>query len=289
MIKVLKDKTYIPSAVATFCKLAGNSVEVIGNQTLLINELIQAERYHLRSAFDIVCKEAGVLRFLPISDTECSIELMMFVNADQESEQAEVLLLSFHPGFMSQWAMELLLKEHAFRRDESTERTFEINNLIRDEAANLCNYNSTLGAFQQSLLQTEHALRLLRKVTDTINIPFTACPVPACRFLAHESEREKIFSARQYLDERYDETVSIKELARAVAMNECYLKKGFKTLIGSTIHEYQLTRRVSKAKEFFQEGKSVTDVAAMLGYSSISHFSTAFKKATGIKPCELLR
>jgi len=26
----------------------------------------------------------------------------------------------------------------------------------------------------------------------------------------------------------------------------------------------------------------------LLGYSSISHFSTAFKKHTGIKPCELL-
>jgi len=33
---------------------------------------------------------------------------------------------------------------------------------------------------------------------------------------------------------------------------------------------------------------SVTEVALFLGYSSISHFSTAFKKHTGLKPCELL-
>ena len=32
----------------------------------------------------------------------------------------------------------------------------------------------------------------------------------------------------------------------------------------------------------------VTDVSSLLGYSSISHFSTAFKKHTGLKPCELL-
>jgi len=38
----------------------------------------------------------------------------------------------------------------------------------------------------------------------------------------------------------------------------------------------------------YEKGLSVTDVSAILGYSSISHFSTAFKKHTGLKPCELL-
>jgi AraC-like DNA-binding protein len=38
----------------------------------------------------------------------------------------------------------------------------------------------------------------------------------------------------------------------------------------------------------YEKGLSVTDVSALLGYSYISHFSTAFKKHTGLKPCELL-
>ncbi|MBS1690543.1 MAG: helix-turn-helix transcriptional regulator, partial [Bacteroidetes bacterium] len=63
----------------------------------------------------------------------------------------------------------------------------------------------------------------------------------------------------------------------------------FKALVGKTIHEYQQGLRITKAKELLQqEGQSVSDVANILGYSSISHFSTAFKKATGMKPCELL-
>jgi AraC-like DNA-binding protein len=37
-----------------------------------------------------------------------------------------------------------------------------------------------------------------------------------------------------------------------------------------------------------EKGLNVTEVSDLLGYSSISHFSTAFKKYTGIKPCELL-
>jgi AraC-like DNA-binding protein len=95
--------------------------------------------------------------------------------------------------------------------------------------------------------------------------------------------------ARRVIEENLDQPLTIKELSRRVAMNECYLKKGFKALVGKTLHEYQQELRIGKAKQLLkQPGYSVSDVANALGYSSISHFSTAFKKATGMKPCELL-
>jgi AraC-like DNA-binding protein len=132
-------------------------------------------------------------------------------------------------------------------------------------------------------------MHLLRRALECITIPFTICQVPACRFLSNESECDKIQEARRILDQNIDQPHTIRELARKVAMNECYLKKGFKTLVGKTIHEYQQHVRIEKAKELLQhQGRSVTDVANTLGYSSISHFSTAFKRVTGMKPCELL-
>ena len=95
--------------------------------------------------------------------------------------------------------------------------------------------------------------------------------------------------AQVVIKDHLDSPLTIKELSRKVAMNECYLKKGFKALTGKTIHEYTQELRIAKAKDLLkQDGVSVSDVANTLGYSSISHFSTAFKKATGLKPCELL-
>jgi AraC family transcriptional regulator len=110
-----------------------------------------------------------------------------------------------------------------------------------------------------------------------------------CKFLANEADREKINLAREILLEHIGEPLTIRELSRKVAINECYLKKGFKELFGTTIFDFYQGQRMEHARYLlYEKGLSVTDVSVMLGYSSISHFSTAFKKQTGLKPCELL-
>jgi AraC-like DNA-binding protein len=111
----------------------------------------------------------------------------------------------------------------------------------------------------------------------------------SCKFLANEADREKISKARDILLASIGEPITIKELSRKVAINECYLKKGFKEMFGTTIFDFYQGQRMEHARYLlYEKGLSVTDVSMMLGYSSISHFSTAFKKHTGLKPCELL-
>lgn len=111
----------------------------------------------------------------------------------------------------------------------------------------------------------------------------------ACKFLSNEADRNKISLAREILLKHISEPLTIKELSRKVAINECYLKKGFKEMYGTTIFDFFQSQRMEHAKYLlYEKGLSVTDVSLLLGYSSISHFSTAFKKHTGLKPCELL-
>lgn len=110
-----------------------------------------------------------------------------------------------------------------------------------------------------------------------------------CKFLANEADREKIVKAREVLLQHIGEPLTIRELSRKVAINECYLKKGFKEMFGTTIFDFYQSQRMEHARYLlYEKGLSVTEVSVMLGYSSISHFSTAFKKHTGLKPCELL-
>lgn len=110
-----------------------------------------------------------------------------------------------------------------------------------------------------------------------------------CKFLNNDADREKISKAREILIQHIGDPITIKELSRKVAINECYLKKGFKEMFGTTIFDFFQNQRMEHARYLlYEKGLSVSEVSALLGYSSISHFSTAFKKHTGLKPCELL-
>ena len=139
--------------------------------------------------------------------------------------------------------------------------------------------NIYINAQTQMLLLYSLDCMLGEKEIDVVN----------CKFLANELDREKIIKAREILLQHIGEPITIKELSRKVAINECYLKKGFKELFGTTVFDFYQSQRMEHAKYLlYEKGLSVTEVSMLLGYSSISHFSTAFKKHTGLKPCELL-
>ncbi len=139
--------------------------------------------------------------------------------------------------------------------------------------------NIFVNAQTQMLLLYSLDCMLGEKEIDVVN----------CKFLANEADREKIIKARAVLIQHIGEPITIKELSRKVAINECYLKKGFKEMFGTTVFDFYQSQRMEHAKYLlYEKGLSVTEVSMLLGYSSISHFSTAFKKHTGLKPCELL-
>jgi AraC-like DNA-binding protein len=174
----------------------------------------------------------------------------------------------------------------SFRHTSAFSKILPICNRTRSVLEGLLNHNYTdtleniyVNAQTQMLLLYGLDCMLGEKEIDTIT----------CKFLANEADRDKVVKAREILIQHIGEPITIKELSRKVAINECYLKKGFKEMFGTTIFDFYQSQRMEHAKYLlYEKGMSVTDVALLLGYSSISHFSTAFKKHTGLKPCELL-
>ncbi|WP_277640606.1 helix-turn-helix transcriptional regulator [Wolinella succinogenes] len=83
---------------------------------------------------------------------------------------------------------------------------------------------------------------------------------------------------------------SIKELARASAINEFKLKKGFKHLFGMTIYGMLHEERLKSAKELLEgDDVSVQEAARIVGYKSIGHFSKIFKERYRILPIEVAK
>ena len=203
----------------------------------------------------------------------------------------DVFLFRFTPSYLSPFikGRNIVTKSDrvlAFKEKQSFTTTVNLCSRIKTVLENLMqhNYSNALeNIYVNSQLQSL-LLYGLECLTDQ-----KAEESFVCRFLATDTAQETILQAREILLQRIGEPITIKELSRKVGTNECYLKKGFKEMFGTTIFEFYQNQRMEHAKYLlYEKGLSVTEVSAMLGYSSISHFSTAFKKHTGLKPCELL-
>ncbi len=109
------------------------------------------------------------------------------------------------------------------------------------------------------------------------------------KFKIKAADLPKLQEAKSILLQQLREPLTISELARKVGLNENYLKRGFKELFHTTIHEFIQVERVENAKILLQQkGASVSQVGYELGFSCVSHFSASFKKITGINPSELI-
>ncbi len=173
-----------------------------------------------------------------------------------------------------------------FKYNHSFTRSIQITGRIRQTLETILNNHYT-DAVENIFVNAQTQILLLYSL-ETMNT-LIEDEVPACKFLAHQDERNKIIKAREILLAHIGDPITIKELSRKVAINECYLKKGFRVMFGTTVFDFYQDQRMEHARYLlYQKGFSVSEVSAQLGYSSISHFSTAFKKHTGIKPCEIL-
>ena len=80
----------------------------------------------------------------------------------------------------------------------------------------------------------------------------------------------------------------IKDLSRISAMSPTKLKSDFKQLYGFPIYQYFQKNRMLKAKSLLVLGKyTIKEVGIKVGYSNLSHFATAFKKAFGYLPSSI--
>lgn len=226
-------------------------------------------------------------------DTECDMcQFSASKNCMERVDSLDVVSFRFSPLQLSQFIKprkgNTTLTDDilSFRHISSFSKILPLCGKIRMVLEALLNHtysdsleNIFINAQTQMLLLYSLDCMLGEKEIDVIN----------CKFLANEADREKIVKAREVLIQHIGEPITIKELSRKVAINECYLKKGFKELFGTTVFDFYQSQRMEHAKYLlYEKGLSVTEVSLMLGYSSISHFSTAFKKHTGLKPCELL-
>lgn len=102
-----------------------------------------------------------------------------------------------------------------------------------------------------------------------------------------EHEDADIRKAQEYIEQNFDEKISVDQLASMFAIGRRNFERRFKKATSNTIVEYIQRVKIEAAKKRLETSRSnINEVMYEVGYSDTKAFRTIFKKVTGVSPVE---
>ena len=154
---------------------------------------------------------------------------------------------------------------------ESVEISSCLRNILRETELKNTGYEDVCQAYMEILL-----IRLMRNIA--LAIPSEPQSVSANRQCA---------AIRRYIDLHFKEALTLEQLAEESHMSKYYLSHTFKREYGVSPINYMISRRIEESKYLLVETDlSLSQIAQLLGFSSLSYFSQVFHRTQGISPKE---
>ena len=110
-----------------------------------------------------------------------------------------------------------------------------------------------------------------------------------CPFLIDEDNVFKIKKAKEIIIANMSEPPTLQELSDEIGLSLKKLKMGFKQIYGDTVYGFLFDYKMDYARKLLDSGSyNVNEVGLKIGYSTGSHFITAFKKKFATTPKKYL-
>jgi AraC family transcriptional regulator len=92
----------------------------------------------------------------------------------------------------------------------------------------------------------------------------------------------------EYIEDTLGQPIKLRELAALAGISARHFERAFRQSTGSSPHAYVMERRLHMARDLLvnQPELPIEQIALRLGFSSSSHFSSAFRRRIGFTPTE---
>lgn len=98
-------------------------------------------------------------------------------------------------------------------------------------------------------------------------------------------EQHIIFDIARYVDQHYNEDLSLQDMAQRFYVSREYISRKFKQQFGINLSDYWTGIRIEKAKRLLLNPHlRIAQVGEMVGYQDEKYFSKVFKKVEGVSP-----
>jgi len=102
-----------------------------------------------------------------------------------------------------------------------------------------------------------------------------------------EHDDEPIKKAQEFIENNFDEKITVEQLASMFALGRRNMERRFKKATSNTVMEYIQRVKIEAAKKNFESSrKNVNEVMYDVGYSDAKAFRNTFKKITGLSPVD---
>ena len=92
---------------------------------------------------------------------------------------------------------------------------------------------------------------------------------------------------RRYIDNHFKENLTLEQLSGMVHISKYYLSHAFRKEFDISPISYLIVRRIQESRFLLREtDHTLSQIAQILGFSSLSYFSQSFRKLEGISPME---
>lgn len=109
---------------------------------------------------------------------------------------------------------------------------------------------------------------------------------PGMQAEAAASEKyRKINEIAEYITHNFQQDISLADIAQSFYLSKSYLSRSFKEVTGFTVNEYINAVRIKEARQMLENTDfSITQIAGLVGYDSITYFEKVFKKYLELSP-----
>ncbi|MGV3560626.1 GlxA family transcriptional regulator [Larkinella arboricola] len=102
-----------------------------------------------------------------------------------------------------------------------------------------------------------------------------------------EHEDEPVRKAQEFIENNFQDKITIDQLAEMHALGRRNLERRFKKATSNTVAEYIQRVKIEAAKKNLEiSRKNINEIMYDVGYSDTKAFRTIFKKITGLSPIE---
>ncbi len=95
---------------------------------------------------------------------------------------------------------------------------------------------------------------------------------------------------RRYIDNHFKENLRLDDLAALAHINKYYLSHAFQREFGTSPISYLISRRIQESRYLLTDtDHTLSQIAHILGFSSLSYFSQSFRRLEGLSPLDYRR